>query len=58
MNPSCPLGINQFDYARRKIRLETQKAAQESQDKENIDDSPVSTYCTTNTFGFPSQLST
>ena len=55
MDPSCPLGINHFGHAQHRNCLETQKAAEESQDKENIHDSQEFMYCATNTVGFPSQ---
>ena len=45
MDPSCPFGINHFDYVQHKNFLETQRAAEESQDEENIHDSQGFMYC-------------
>lgn len=57
MDPSCPFGINHFDYVQHKNFLETQRAAEESQDEENIHDSQGFMYCARNAVDFPSRLS-
>lgn len=49
--------INHFDYVQHKNFLETQRAAEESQDEENIHDSQGFMYCARNTVDFPSRLS-